>query len=228
MQQIEPGQKARSPTRLMSMITLVTVILALAIPSVAVAKKCDNPPCSQGGGDPDYMVAITSGPFQFGLAPVSINRKGNLVGTEPIIINRPPDGDWDEQSAWDAVMETCGGPLGQVSSIGVDADDWSVYKNSPTMIGINLETIYLPNSGPITKEIQIILRSYTPGDDFLPGPNDEEPTVFPLDQYVIWGKPKGGGHSGWETCFQSDSEEVDPLPPPADYPWEFILKISLP
>jgi hypothetical protein len=224
MKQIEPGQKARSRTRLMPLITLVTVILALAMSSMAMAKKCDNPPCNEGG-DGDYQVAIKSGPFQFGPAAVSLNKKGNLVGTVPIIIKRP-DKSTPERLAWDAVMETCGGPLGAVSSILVDADDWSVYKNSPTNISINLETIYLPNSAPIEKEIQIILRYYTPGDVFLPpGPGNEDPTVFLLDEYVIWGKPKGGKHSGWDTCFHSESDEVVRLP---DGPWEFKLEISLP
>jgi len=201
----------------MPLITLVTVILALAMSSAAVAKKCDNPPCNQGG-DGDYKVEIKSGPFQFGPADVSLNKKGNLVGSVPLIIDRPA-ANTPNRTAWDAVMETCGGPLGTVSSIGIDADDWSVYKNSSTNIGINLETIYLPDSGPIKKEIQIILRYYNPGDVFLPpGLDNENPTVFPLDEYVIWGKPKGGKHSGWDTCFHSDSDDVAGLP---GDPWEF-------
>jgi hypothetical protein len=125
-------------------------------------------------------------------------------------------------------MRECGGPLsGEIpSSFKVDADDWSVYRNSPTQMGINLETIYLPEANPIQKEIQIILRYYNPGDVFLPpGPDDEGPTVFPLDEYVIWGKPKGGKHSGWDTCFHSESDEVVRLP---GDPWVFELEISLP
>jgi hypothetical protein len=61
MKQIEPRQKARSPTRLMPMITLVTVILALAISSVAVAKKCDFPPCKGDDGNSSAYYDVTIG-----------------------------------------------------------------------------------------------------------------------------------------------------------------------
>jgi len=61
MKQIESRQKALSPTRLMPLILFITAILALAMSGVAVAKKCDNPPCGGGGGDssPYYNVTVT-------------------------------------------------------------------------------------------------------------------------------------------------------------------------
>jgi hypothetical protein len=226
MKQLESRQKTRFPTRLMPLITLVTAILALAMSSVAVAKKCEPPPCNpSGGGDGEYLISLTSGPFQFGPAKVSLNKKGTLVGAETILIDRPEG--TEEKLAWNEVMSTCGGPLsGDIDYIEVGADDWSVYKNSDTNISINLETIYLPATGPIKKEIQIILRDYEPGGVFLPpGPGNVNSTIFPLGDYVIWGKPKGGKHSGWDTCFHSESDEVDRL---FSDPWEFQLEISLP
>lgn len=206
------------------LLIVLTTLAFLGFSVSAFAGKGCRPNCSEG----DYMVALTSGPFQFAPAKASLNKKGTLVGAEAILINRPDDLIW-EAEAWDAVMSTCGGPLGADTSFRVDADDWSVYRNSPTQMGINLETIYLPNTGAIKKEIQIILRYYQAGDVFLPPDTvSGGPTIFPLNEYVMWGKPKGGGkHSGWATCFQSSSDE-NPQLPPSGYLWEFELQISLP
>jgi hypothetical protein len=61
MKQIESGQKILSPTRLLPLMLVITAILALAMTGVAVAKKCDNPPCEGGGNDSSsyYSVDIT-------------------------------------------------------------------------------------------------------------------------------------------------------------------------
>jgi hypothetical protein len=245
MNQTDAQQNARSSARLVALISLFAAILALVIPGAAVAKKCDSPPCHSGDGDNDnaggdYEVALTTGVFQFDFANAALNRKGNLVGTQGIEISRPPCPDSATtcgstlgQIAWDAVMNTCGGLFSDgvstpIEAIYVGADDWSVYKNSETMIGINLQTIYLPSNlaEPIEKEIQIILRYYSPGDVFLPeAPGDSNKTSFPLDEYVIWGKPRGGRHSGWDTCFHSDTDERPPLP---GNDWIFQLEIQKP
>jgi hypothetical protein len=62
MKPIKSGQKTLSPTRLMPLMLFITAILALAMSGVAVAKKCDNPPCGGGGGDDPgthYHVTVT-------------------------------------------------------------------------------------------------------------------------------------------------------------------------
>lgn len=208
MKQIEERGQNRSPTRLTPIIVFIVFTLALAIPGVTLA-KCETPPCGKGdeGGD-GYKVGLSSGLFTFTPKNVSLNKKGTLVGAEPLEIKAPTG---EAGSVWNALMMNCGGPMSPApNAIYVDADDWSVYKNSSTNISINLETIYLPNTGPIEKEIQIILRG-VPGEDFLP----EAGTItFDLTDYVIWGKPKGGPHSGWDTCYQSGSDDSLELPDP--------------
>ncbi len=219
MKQIQDRRKTRSLACVTPVIVFIAISLALAIPGVALGKKCEAPPCGKGdGGGGGYQVGLSSGLFTFTPLSVSLNRKGILVGAEPLAIEAPTDD--AAASVWNELMTTCGGPLSTApNAIFVDADDWSVYKNSAANISINLETIYLPNTGPIEKEIQIILRG-VPGDDFLPEAGSS--ITFYLADYVIWGKPKGGPHSGWDTCYQSDSDDIPRLP---DAFGEFELQI---
>lgn len=110
MKRIEPRQKARSPTSLIPLILIIVAAVALSISGVAVAKKCDNPPCGGGGGGGDapaeFTAALVSGGFTFDAVDVSLNRKGNTYSsTVGLSMIRPDDS--NEAMQWDDVFAVC-------------------------------------------------------------------------------------------------------------------------
>lgn len=92
MNQIEPGQKARSPACLKPLILGILTAVALSISGLVVAKKCDKPPCGGGGGDDapaEFTAALVLGAFRFDAVDVSLNRKGNTYSsTDELTLDR--------------------------------------------------------------------------------------------------------------------------------------------
>lgn len=109
MKQIELKLKARSPANLMPPILVIVAAVALSVSGVAVAKKCDNPPCGGGGGgdaQAEYTAALVSGAFKFDAIDVSLNKKGNTYSSTVGLSMIRPD-DFDESMQWDDVFAVC-------------------------------------------------------------------------------------------------------------------------
>ena len=110
MKWIELRQRTRSQPCLKPLILVSALAIALSISGVAVAKKCDSPPCGGSGGGNDtqaeFTAALVSGAFKFAFEDVSINGKGNTYSsTVGLSLIRPDD--LDEALQWDDVFDVC-------------------------------------------------------------------------------------------------------------------------
>jgi hypothetical protein len=214
----EAGKAPRRNSMIVRYLILITTLafLGFSISGFAAKPVCPGDPrCKPDDGDGGsvvYTVALTAGVFRFNAEEASLNSKGHLnsVSGLSLIMNRPQD--TTEQALWDAVINTCAGPLVgypplTIEQMVVNFDAWAVGKNSDNNIWIDLPSIRLPNHpAEAEKKIQIQLRG-VPGTGYLPSEGQAE--IFDLDFYVIWVKPIKGG--GWDTCFESnDGGDVFP------------------
>jgi len=200
---VEAGEVPRRNAMKARFLTLLITLVFLGFSVTAIAKGKPVEPTVL------YNVALTTGVYTFS-HEATLNSRGYLksYGTDTLVIG-PPVG-IEEQEAWNAVIDSCGGPLlGNFSEghdMHVNFDDWAVGRNGDDgILWINFENIRLPNDGVPQKEIQIQLRLKDRPDitkTFLPTEVGEDLT-FPLNSYVVWGKPLGGKgkNKGWDTCY---------------------------
>jgi len=206
----------------LKLITILGIAILISLPSLAFAKG-GKPPKDDPPVEPTvvYTVELTTGVFTFPPHQVTLNSRGYLksLETDQLLIVRPETNPSDEQIAWDAVIDNCGGSLGgnpTVDLMLVDFDKWAVGRNGDDgNLWINLENIRLPDDLVPGKEIQIQLqlRDDPKTQTFLPT-DIAYPLAFDLNWYVVWGKPLGGkGKKGWDTCYQTDLLSTVIFPP---------------
>jgi hypothetical protein len=209
MKQIVPGQKARSPTYLMLLILVIGAAIALSVSGVAVAKKCDNPPCGGGGGGDDhgdppaqYFVELTQGGFYFPGQVVTRNNRGNSYSsTEGLNMNRGggpfPDSPthFADPVAWDEVFDTCptaypkAYPDNPIQTV-VFGDDWSIDNsggNSAGDIGSRVNLSFRNGHAVAYPEVEIDLYLWgTLLEPGIPAEAGDEDVYIELDKFSFY------------------------------------------
>jgi len=200
---------------------LVACVLALSISTASAApddeckgKKSQRPPECDSEEPPatqnEYLVQLTLGGFSFGDAvPVTLNSRGNELYDGGALDMARPD-DLVDQSAWDSVFDVCANLLADgLGDVLIDSiivpDNWTINKSGEGDIRIRLRDILLNGA-----DVQVELIG-VPGSHFLPADSDN-PEVFVLDEFVIYGRSVKGGPGGSQGCQASGGGSADNHP----------------
>jgi hypothetical protein len=207
-------------------LILLTTLVFLGFSGSAAAHPCQGPgdthkhcPTDTPGTDipAEYTAELTVGGFEFGkLKGLTANRKGMaLPGNEPLEMEPAKPGGQDQ---WDTIFDACLSLVtdGQITGFQVLEGNWTINYTKSREGGGNIQItmrnlVIQPSTSdeydPDRVDFDFDLHgAVAEGYPFLPD-DEEYPTFFELDEYMLWA---GVGGQGGFACNSDGRQRLIP------------------
>jgi hypothetical protein len=207
-------------------LTILVMLIFVGFSSLATAHPChrdpdyDNHRHCFNEPDPDpvvtYTLALSSGEFVFSAVDVYVDPKGKtLNGVDSLHLFRPGVDGSQAQLAWDKIFAGCSLMPSTVDSFAVADVSWSVTetggKRDYALITFRLHDMVVyptPTAANPDFDLNLTFRKNAANNDPLLPSEPSDTSLFPLDNYILWGSAQGG----LNCQAQGEKASYQPLP----------------